>query len=186
MPAATSSTRSPGSISASSTSLRLTGAVGSEISSCQSYHPFAALPQSLRCRTRNSTASMTTSSPPVASNLLPSQRSACARRSGARREPRFRRGRPVGNRELDRERGTPAKVRLDKDPPVHGTHELSTDVEAETAAAHAAPMVRIEPVELFEDLFLLVERDPEPLVGDREADVLVVDVDDDLDTAAVG
>src|SRR6185503_8770230 len=95
---------------------------------------------------------------PVAANLLPSPR------SGARRDLRRRRRRPVGNRELDRERGTPAKVRLDEDPPVHGMHELSTDVEAETAAAHAPPMVRLEPVELFHDPFLLVERAPEPPV----------------------
>src|SRR5437870_4640351 len=66
-----------------------------------------------------------------------------------------RRGDPLGQRELERERRALVRIGLDPDPAVHRTDELPADVEPEAASPDAAPMVGIEAIELLEDSLLL-------------------------------
>src|SRR5262245_59868604 len=80
----------------------------------------------------------------------------------------------------------PLAVRLDPDAATHPSHELVTDVEPEPRAAHAAGHLRVEAVELLEDLRLLAFRDAQALVPHPEADVTFVGRDADLDRPAVG
>src|SRR5213078_249716 len=83
--------------------------------------------------------------------------------------PKLDRNRQRLRGQLEREGCALAGLRLDPDAPVHRPDELTADVEAEAGSADAAPLVRIEAVELVEDPLLLAHRDAEALVLDGEA-----------------
>src|SRR5919201_940336 len=91
--------------------------------------------------------------------------------------------RPAG--ELEREGRALPRLRLDRDPAVHPLNELATDVQAEPAAADAVGLRRVEPVELLEDPLVLVGRDADPLVGDRDRDDALARGDAHLGVAAL-
>src|SRR5207253_8404104 len=91
-----------------------------------------------------------------------------------------RRGDSVRDRELEHERRSLARVGVDPDPAPHRADELAADVEPEATSPDAAPMVRIEAIELLEDPLLLAERDAEPLVADGKARVAAVGLDTEL------
>src|SRR5205085_10176767 len=84
----------------------------------------------------------------------------CPRSGGATRRS--------GGRELEPERRAAADAGLDADRAAHPVHQLAADVEAEAGAPHAARELRIEPVELLEDLGLLVAWDARPVVAHLE------------------
>src|SRR6266550_5779173 len=88
--------------------------------------------------------------------------------------------------DLDVEGRARGPVRLDPDAAVDPAHELAADVEAEPGAADAAAHAGIEAVELLEDPALVGGRNPEPRVGDREADVPPVRREQDRDRPALG
>src|SRR5262249_42810579 len=95
--------------------------------------------------------------------------------AGSTRSPPSGRGSdPLGQRQLEGERCALVRIGLDPDPAVHRLNELPADVEPQTASSDAAPMVRIESIELLEDPLLLAERDAQPLVADGEACVASV------------
>ena len=63
--------------------------------------------------------------------------------------------------QLDHEARSLAGVGRDPDPAFHAANELPADVKTEPRSAHAAREVRVEPVELREDPFMLGGRDPD-------------------------
>src|SRR5207247_5805982 len=104
-----------------------------------------------------------------------------------RAAPRARpRGACLGaDRKQDSEARALAGLGVDLEPPIHALDELAADVEAQPAAADAAGLLRIEPVELLEDPLLLRARDPEPLVGHFDQALTVGRLEPNLDVAAV-
>src|SRR5688500_19791 len=73
-----------------------------------------------------------------------------------------------GGRQVEEDRRA-GPAREDADCPTHALGQLAGDVQPETDAAHALPLVGIESVEALEDLRVRGGRYARPLVGDREA-----------------
>src|SRR6476469_7699771 len=122
----------------------------------------------------------------MASTRPQSPATACSTSSGSVGSTRSGRcGDSVRDGELERERRSLARVGADPDPAAHRADELAADVETEAASPDAAPVVRIEAIELFEAPLLLAERDAKPLVADGEARMTAVGLDAELDPSAL-
>src|SRR5262249_4021148 len=94
--------------------------------------------------------------------------------------PRYRRR----ERKRDHERRAFPDLGFDRDGPTHGVEELTRDVEAEAAAAHAPRHLCVRAVELLEDQALLGHRDPQALVANGDVEFLRARLQLDLDATS--
>src|SRR5687767_2631747 len=122
---------------------------------------------------------------PTAIPIATSMRIAPLRTGGESTEPKGETRAVLGGRQLERERGADVLARVEPDAPVHAVHERTADVEAESRPAHAAGQVRVEAVELLEDVITLGGGDAEALVLDGEAHAPGRLLDAHLDRASV-